>query len=225
MARKIFVSYKHSDSSVPPLNYIYGATTARNYVDLLELQFEDDHIYKGEKDNEDLGSFKDETIGSHLRDKIFDSSVTIILISKNMKEYGKSEDEQWIPWEISYSMKEKTRDGRTSTTNAMLAVVLPDENGNYQYFIEQNPCVHCNSITWKTNTLFNILSKNMFNRNQKKLMRCANGVCGRILHTGDDHSYIHPVRWDHFIRNRNIYIELAVLLNENIDQYDITKVV
>jgi hypothetical protein len=224
VARKIFVSYKHEDSGVRPLNR-YSITTARDYVDLLEQYFEGDYIYKGEREGEDLGNFKDETIESHLRDKIFDSSVTIVLISKNMKEFGVNEDDQWIPWEISYSLKEKTREDRTSATNAMLAVVVPDESDSYQYFIEHNPCSHCNSVTWKTHTLFNILGKNMFNRKQPKLARCTNELCGRVFHTGDDHSYIHPVKWDDFISNINRYVSLATQINENIDDYDIRKTI
>ena len=50
MARKIFVSYKHTDDSVEPIN---EETTARAYVDELIELFEDDEIYKGEGD-EDL---------------------------------------------------------------------------------------------------------------------------------------------------------------------------
>lgn len=221
MARKIFVSYKHSDSGVQPLNR-FSVATARDYVDRLEQLFEDDHIYKGERDDDDLGAFKDETIESHLRDKIFDSSVSIILISKGMKELGVNEDNQWIPWEISYSLREKTREDRTSTANAMLAVVLPDENGSYTYFVESLNCPHCYGIRWKTDTLFSILGKNMFNRKQPKITVCRNGVCGR-LHTGDDHSYIHPVRWDHFVANINRHIDHATQINENIDDYEIVK--
>lgn len=225
MARKIFVSYKHKDSGVRQLNNVHGITTARDYVDLLEQYFEGDHIYKGEKEGEDLGNFKDETIESHLRDRIFDSSVTIVLISKNMKEIGVSEDEQWIPWETSYSLKEKTREERTSTTNAMLAVVLPDESGSYQYFIERTPCSYCKTINWKTNTLFDILGKNMFNRRQPKRTRCVNRMCGRVFHTGDDHSYIYPVKWDDFIAKINFYIQHATRINENIDDYNIVKTI
>jgi len=221
MARKIFVSYKHSDSSVQPLNQ-FGVTTARDYVNQLEQIFEGDHIYKGERDDDDLGAFKDETIESHLRDKIFDSSVTIILISKNMKEVGQNESDQWIPWEISYSLRETTREGRTSTTNAMLGVVLPDEYGNYDYFVESLGCPHCYGIRWKTETLFSILGKNMFNRKQPNTTVCVNGGCGR-LHTGNDHSYIHPVKWDHFVSDVNGYIDYATSINENIDDYDIKK--
>ena len=223
MARKIFVSYKHSDSGVQPLNR-FSAATARDYVDRLEQLFEGDHIYKGERDDDDLGAFKDEAIESHLRDKIFDSSTTIVLISKNMKELGTSEDEQWIPWEISYSLKEKTREDRTSITNAILAVVLPDEYGSYEYFVEFLGCPHCHGIKWKIETLFSILGKNMFNRKQPNTIVCKSGVCG-VLHTGNDHSYIHPVKWDQFISDINWYINHVASINEDIDDYNITKII
>src|SRR3989339_407679 len=183
MARKIFVSYKHSDSGVQPLN-LYGTSTARDYVDKLVELFDGDHIYKGERDNDDLGAFKED-------------------------------NDQWIPWEIAYSLREKTREGRTSLTNAMLAVVVPDEYGSYNYFVESLDCVHCNGIRWKTEILFSILGKNMFNRKKPNTIDCRGGSCG-TLHTGSNHSYIHPVRWDHFISDINFYINHVALINENI---------
>lgn len=220
MSKKIFVSYKHSDTGVQKLNPLsLGQATARDYVDYLEQLFSGDHIYKGERDDDDLSHFKDETIESHLRDKIFDSSITIVLISKNMRESWNSEDEQWIPWEISYSLREKTREDRTSSSNAMLAVVLPDETGSYSYVVNHYPCV----TRWSTDNMFKILGENMFNRNQKNLIRCSS--CNGTHHTGQDHSYIHPVKWVDFVSDINTYIDHAVAINGNIDHYDLTKTI
>lgn len=220
MARKIFVSYKYGDSSVQPI-LRYGEndqTTARHYVDVLQAKLDaEDYINKGENDGEDMGKFKNETIESKLRDKIFDSTITIVLVSKNMKETHLTEGDQWIPWEISYSMKEMTRNERTSGTNAMLAVVLPDENGSYSYIVNHYSCV----TQWNTASLFKILANNMFNRNQKKLIKCT--TCGGYHHTDQDHSYIHPVKWSDFIANLNGYLDHAVGLNQNIGDYDIVK--
>lgn len=227
MARKVFVSYKYGDSSVQHIPRLgeNDPTTARHYVDWLHNHLDaNDHIVKGEDDGEDMSGFKDETIASNLRDKIYDSTVTVVLISKNMKEDYTPEADQWIPWEIAYSLREKTREDRTSGANGILAVVIPDENGSYEYFVQPIGCVHCGSIRWKQDTLFQILGKNMFNRKQPKTAVCPNGVCG-VLHTGDDHSYIHPVKWSDFIPNINYYIDHATRLNQNIDDYELLKAV
>ncbi|MBO4614271.1 MAG: TIR domain-containing protein [Bacteroidales bacterium] len=221
MGRKIFISYKYADSKVRRLSQTpWGdQTTVRDYVDLLQNLIEaTDHINKGEDDGEDMSSLADATIGSKLGDKIFDSSVTIVFISKGMKENDVPEREQWIPWEISYSLKEQSRNYGRSKTNAMLAVVLPDENGSYDYFITDNFC----SRTLHTDFLFDILKKNMFNEKIPNTYKCP--TCGGTHYRGES-SYVKSVKWDDFYDKKafNEYIDVVIEIKNHINDYKIIK--
>ncbi len=152
MGRKIFVSYKYWDNNVYAVPGITSGTPkVRDYVSWLENKFtqRSDHKYKGEHDNEDLLDKSENYIWSKLKDKIYDSSITIVLISPNMKEAYKWERSQWIPWEISYSIKETTRNSYKSHSNAILGVILPDKYNRYEYYNQ--------------NSLFKILSENIKN--------------------------------------------------------------
>lgn len=137
MGKKIFVSYKYADDSVRPLlRGSFGlTTTAHHYVQELReiIESHGDNIYKGEDDNNDLSSLSDDSIWNELKQKIFDSSVTIVLISPNMYDCHLPEKEQWIPNEIAYSLRKKHRDGRPSNPNALLGIILPSKNGNDGY--------------------------------------------------------------------------------------------
>lgn len=228
MGRKVFVSYKYSDTQVMDLDIYQDSflgrlklqTTVRDYVnELADLLDNKDNIYKGEDDGESLAGFADETIASKLRDKIYDSTITIVLISKGMKDIKQSEKDQWIPWEVSYSLKENTRNGRTSLSNGIIAVVLPDELGSYEYYITQDSVCNCRSLI--TPFLFQILKENMFNIKIPITGVCSNGT---IIYYGDS-CYIQSVRWEDFKSKHNYYLDKAIELRDNIENYNLTKII
>ena len=199
----------------------------RDYVDLIEDYLDStDHIYKGESDGEDLSSLSDETIREKLRDRIYDSSLTVVMISPGMKVSYLSERDQWIPWEISFSLKETSRhteSGKsvTSKTNAMLAIVLPDENGSYSYFLEGKKCCDSGCTINHTDRLFLIHRRNMFNKTDASKRNC---IQGDTIWSGE-HSYISPVRWSDFILDPDLYIDRAYSRRDDISSYEICKVI
>lgn len=221
MGRKVFISYKYRDNQVESLEGIQD-TRVRDYVDHFQsLLDESDEINKGEQDGEDLSDFQDSTIASSLRDKIYDSSITVVLVSKGMDD-GSPIDDQWIPWEVSYSLKEHSRNGRTSQTNAVLAVVLPDETGSYSYYLVEDGCPQCHCRILKTEFLFKILRDNMFNIKEKEYSDCNNHLLGDKPLKGYS-SYIHSVKWSDFQADIGKYLDVAVEINEKIDDYEIFK--
>jgi len=231
MGRNVFVSYKYSDQQVQDLS-IYGVvdfygtklsqkiiTTARHYVDKLAEKLEaEDNIFKGEDDGESMESLADSTISSKLGDKIFNSSVTIVLVSKGMKNHFLSERDQWIPWEISYSLKEQSRQNQRSKTNGVIAVVLPDETGSYEYYITND--MECNCRTLKTPFLFQILRDNMFNVKEPSRRLCN----GSWVYSGDC-SYIQSLKWEDFIKSPGFYIDKSIDLRDRKDEFEIIKTI
>lgn len=225
---KIFVSYKYKDKNVYNYPYLkkYELTqdtdyqiTARHYVNYLEELIWQEHIYKWEKDGESMAEFSDEMIDTKLKGKIFDSSVTIVLISPNMIDPNLSEKDQRIPNEISYSLRDnKKRWDKTSKTNAILAIILPDTKWKYDhaYVIWD-----CGVRTRQTYRFFDIIAKNMFNKKEKNLKQCS--WCWKYHYYTNDHSYIFPVTWDDFIRNPNWYINYVLELKDKVDNFNLTE--
>lgn len=224
MGKKIFVSYKFADAQVENLS-LYENSTVRDYVTKFEEKLDSsDNIYKGESDGEDLSNLSVETIWEKLKDRIYDSSVTVVFISPGMKENWKQERDQWIPWEISYSLKEVSRrnkngDAVTSRSNAMVAVVLPDVNGSYSYYLENKNCCNSGCITHHRDKLFTILSKNKFNLKEANKKVCDTGS---TIWYGE-YSYIEAVKWNDFIKSYSTYIERACERQDNIDDYEICE--
>lgn len=227
MGYKIFVSYKYHDDSVYPLSnplnwYSSTRSTVRDYVDRLESYFDyTSNIYKGESDNEDLSYLPDDVIWEKLKDRIYDSSVTIVMISPNMKEPYRSERSQWIPWEIAYSLRETTRGDRTSHSNAILAVIIPDRNHQYNYFTEPFSYQRADG-QWCNgeDPVFSIIRENMNNRwNFNNPFLSDHGI---YMPSTNDESYIPSVTWDDFVHQPMRYIECAVRHKDNIVNYQIS---
>lgn len=219
MGKKIFVSYKFADDDVqtlPELDIL--PTTVRDYVTKLESIIDgSDHIYKGESDDEDLSKLTEDTIWEKLKGRIYDSSVTIVMISPNMRVPHKSDRSQWIPWEVSFSLKETTRNDHTSHSNAILAIVLSDRSGSYEYYLSKSAC---GATIHKTDTLFKIIKENKFNHLRPDKRYCA--LCNSYHYYGS-YSYIEAVMWCDFILSPDTYISAAVTRQENIKEYDIHK--
>lgn len=197
MARKVFVSYKYKDEKVADLKeFYYRKTRVRDYVDRLQEKIGSDNINLGEKDGESLENFSDEKIQTLLKEKIRQCSITIVIISKGMKT-NDDEKEQWIPWEVSYSLRIVPTGGNTKQRNAILGVVLPDEKENYDWYYTSNPM--CNCETHHTGQLFKILKDNMFNIREKEFRECY----GSRIHTNNEPSFIKTVKWCYFMNGNN----------------------
>ena len=101
----------------------------------------------------------------------------------------------------------------------MLAVVLPDSNGSYAYYLEDKSCCNSGCVTHHRNTLFQIIRDNKFNLKSPEQKQC---VTGSTIWYGDC-SYIAAVKWSDFKLNPDKYIEAAYQRQDNIDSYNITK--
>lgn len=217
MGRNVFVSYKYADSDVAPLGYSYSSTV-RDYVNQLEVILaENGHAYYGEHEDEDLRWWTEDQIYERLKNKIFPTSCTIVLMSPNMRVYGREDRNQWIPWEIYYSLRQTTRSDYTSRRNGILAVVLPDKSGSYDYALQTRVCCSTTCVNYQTGNLFNILKRNMFNRKSG-----FDRICSQRDRIWDgEASYIPMIKWPDFINNVNSQIERVEKIRDKADEYEL----
>lgn len=225
MARKVFVSYKYADDQVAPVSEDMEmfSGTCRDYVDVIMQSLDGVEIYMGEPGDNDLSQFTDETIRTHLKERIRGSSITVVLISKGMKNAGESEKEQWIPWEVQYSLTRTAYGNRRSNRNGLLAVIIPEEDGTYDHYFEYSNCSHCNTRTHKTSDLFDIVGKNMFNVKKPNKQSCPSPAHDSTYHIGNTHSYIYQVEWHKFIESPSKYIDIAEQLKNAEANYNLKK--
>jgi len=218
----VFISFKYGDSNVfpTPTGIVGNAKSTNDYVQALKSKISISNKIRDRSEDlgEDLSKLDEKTIESILADKIFYTSVTIVLISANMYDRNKAEKYQWIPWEISYSLKEKSRQDTLSHHNAIVAVVIPDRNGSYRYAIVDNECCSERCVTIQTNNFFKIIGENMFNHRKNCPRSCEKGK----LWQGES-SYIEIVKWSDFVGDIQKYVDKAIQRKNNINEYNIVK--
>lgn len=201
MAHKTFISYKYSE-----------AQALRD--DIIDALGDDATYYQGEtSDSPDLTDTSTENIKKNLADMMYDTSVTIVILSPNMIE------SEWIDWEIEYSLKSISRKGRTSHTNGVVGVIKR-VNNSYDWFKNTGTNCHGSSISsYMMDKVFNIISANHFNSNPEK-WHCEDCKTYDWL----EGSYISFIEEDKFLRNPQKYIDNAYDKSENdASGYDITK--
>ncbi len=200
MARKTFISYKFSE-----------AQELRDKI--IESLGEDSKFYTGEtSESPDLTDFTTDTIKENLKDMIYNTSVTIVIISPNILE------SKWIDWELEYSLKKIKRGNITSQTNGIVAVIQK-KNGSYDWFIENKTNVHgLNTLSYKNEKIYDIIKKNHFN-SSPPIWHCDK--CE--TYCNEDGSYISYVKEEHFLDDPGKYIEKAYEKSQNLEKYILVK--
>lgn len=201
MAHKTFISYKWSE-----------AQSLRDRI--IEALGDDATYYKGEtSDSPDLTDTSTENIKKNLKDMMYDTSVTIVIISPNMKK------SKWIDWEIEYCVKNITRKNRTSHTNGIVGVIMKVDD-NYSWFKSTGTNCHGTStVSYEMNKVYSIISGNHFNSNPKQ-WHCNECKTYDWLNG----SYIAFVEEDDFLSDPNRYIDNAYDKSENdASGYDLIK--
>jgi len=202
MARETFISYKYSE--------------ARGLRDkIIDKLGKDAEYYRGETaDSPNLVTTSVENIKNNLKDMIYGTSVTIVIISPNMIK------SDWIEWEIEYSLKEISRDGRASRTNVIIGVIMK-VNGNYDWIVSrrknQDGCI---SRYLDPNYLFDIIKNNRLNLITNDRYTCKTCKTFDQL-TG---SYFSIIEEDDFLTDPAKYIENAYMKSKNLWDYKLCKI-
>ncbi|WP_028857218.1 TIR domain-containing protein [Psychrilyobacter atlanticus] len=199
MAKKTFISYKYSE--------------AQELRDKIIIKLGDaSRFYTGEtSESPSLDDVTTETIKEKLKDMIYNTSVTILIISPQMNE------SKWIPWEISYSLKEIKRGDKKSRTNGIVGVIMKDDNGKYDWFRSSVKADDgCNYTYLKTDKIPKIIRKNMFNEKSPKYT-CE---CCKTVNRDTGH-FISLYEEDTFLALPADYIEPA--FNKKVKDYIISR--
>ena len=192
MAHKTFISYKYSE-----------ATDLRDRI--IEAMGDDATYYNGEtSDSPDMSDETNQRIQEYLKECMYPTTVTIVIISPHMKE------SHWIDWEISYCLKKITRQGRTSHRNGLVGVIMK-VNNSYDWFKYQHTNADgCSVSKYHTDKVYDIINDNRYNQDPKvyscNTCKCVNALTG---------SYIAFVEEEEFLANIDKYINNAYDKSEN----------
>jgi hypothetical protein len=200
MTHKTFISYKYSEAQ----------ELRDNIIDVLG---EGASYYQGEtSDSPDLTDYTTETIREHLKDMIFGTTVTIVIISPHMTE------SEWIDWEIEYSLREYSRNGKKSKSNGVVGVVMKVDGG-YDWL--RSTTTHADGHTSTNNDtskMYKIINDNRFNENPKIYVCSKCKTVDRL-----SGSYISLIPEEEFLDDPNFFIENAYQKCQSVDKYIISK--
>lgn len=200
MAHKTFIAYKYSE-----------ARGLRD--DILEVLGDDAQFYMGEtSDSPDLTDTTTENIKRNLRDMIYSTSVTIVIVSPNMQR------SKWIDWEIEYYLKEIARHDRVSRANGIVGVVAKS-GGDYDWLVSRHKGNDgCTYRVFEEGKLYDIINANRFNCSDPSY------TCS-TCHTVDrlSGSYISLINQDTFLAEPDKYIENAAEKSRRIGEFEISK--
>lgn len=201
MARETFIAYKYSE-----------ATELRD--EILEKLGNDARYYQGETaESPDMSGDKIDRIKNSLKNMIFQTSVTIVIISPNLK------NSDWVDWEIQYSLKEYKRQSTTSRTNGIIGVVMK-YNGGYDWLISSSQKTDgCTTRYIDNSKLYDIIKGNRYNLNTDDKYSCR--TCQSFDQLNG--SYIALVDEKTFLNNPSHYIENAYDKSKATKNYNLTK--
>lgn len=201
MARKTFISYKHSE-----------AQDLRDTI--IENLGDDATYYQGEtSDSPDLTDTSTDNIKENLKDMMFGTSVTIVIISPEFKK------SKWIDWEIEYTLKEIKRGDTRSRTNGILGVIMKVD-GNYDWLVSHNSKDDgCKSRYTDKTLMYDIVNGNRFNNTTDNKYSCQTCKSYDWL----EGSYVSLIEEDEFLSDTSKYIENAYDKSQNIDNFKLQK--
>lgn len=141
---------------------------------------------------------------------IYDTSVTTFVVSPNMTK------SKWIDWEIAYSLRNSTREGRASKSDGILGVIAQVEGGYDWIETTETNADGCRVRVFDSAKLYKIITKNRFNL-KEPVYSCPTCKSVNSL-TG---SYISLVQQDTFYADPAKYIEILFKKSRSLEGFDI----